>query len=177
MNTFDGRCGSCVHMNTNDYSGHKHICYCTYRGHYYSLDDRKCQYYEYDRYKDYYDLNHRWHVVSAIFKKLDLKDSYECIDILHSFRNNFLENNPNYRELLNEYDIVGPVIAECLTNDPDSKILCKRLVEFFLSDMLSLIKEEKYEEALNKYIEMINVLKLFYEKQIDEYQNIKQKAR
>ena len=139
MNTFDGCCGSCVHMNTNDYVGHKDHCYCTYRRQYYNLDERKCRYYEYDKYKDYYDLNHRWHV--------------------------------------NQYDIIGPIIAECLTNDPDSEILCKRLIEFFLSDILDLIHDNKNEEALGKYTEMINILRFFYDKQIVEYQSEKQKTR
>jgi len=177
MNTFDGCCGSCVHMNTNDYVGHKDHCYCTYRRQYYNLDERKCRYYEYDKYKDYYDLNHRWHVVTAIFNKLNLKDSYECINTLHSFRINYLDNNPKYKELLNQYDIIGPIIAECLTNDPDSEILCKRLIEFFLSDILDLIHDNKNEEALGKYTEMINILRFFYDKQIVEYQSEKQKTR
>ena len=50
MNTFDGRCGSCVHMNTNDYVRTKDHCKCTYRGQYYDLNEPKCRYYEYDKY-------------------------------------------------------------------------------------------------------------------------------
>ena len=41
MNTFDGCCGSCQHMNTNDYTRHKDHCYCTYRRQYYNLTENK----------------------------------------------------------------------------------------------------------------------------------------
>ena len=32
--TYDGCCGSCMYMNTNDYAGHKDHCCCTYREQY-----------------------------------------------------------------------------------------------------------------------------------------------
>ena len=58
--TYDGCCGSCIYMDTNNYTGHKDHCYCTYRRQYYNLTDRKCSYYRYDPNKDYDDLNRRW---------------------------------------------------------------------------------------------------------------------
>lgn len=163
MNTFDGCCGSCEHMNTNDYSGSKHICYCTYRGHYYSLDEPKCGYYRYDSRKDYYDLNHRWYIVGAILRKLGLSDNYECISTLHNFRINVLENDARYNDMLAEYDIVGPKIANLLEKDDYSKELCRKLIQVYLVNVLDFIREEKNNEALNLYIEMVNLLKTIYE--------------
>ncbi len=162
MNTFDGRCGSCVHMNTNDYVRTKDHCKCTMRGQYYDLNEPKCRYYEYDRYKDYYDLNHRWYIVTAIFTKLGLKDDYECISLLHNFRNNVLSKDSRYDSMLAEYDIVGPKIANLLLNDEESVDLCKRLVQVFLTRVLDKIKAGENEEALNLYIEMVNLLKVIY---------------
>lgn len=173
MDTYDGCCGSCINMNTNDYVGHKDNCYCTERRQYYNLHERKCRYYEYDKYKDYYDLNHRWHVVSAILQKLELKDSYECINILHNFRNNFIEKNEEYTHMLVLYDIVGPVIAECITNDEESYELCKKLCREFLLDVIFLIREGKNEEALSKYEKMISLLISIYKNDIIEYMNKK----
>lgn len=169
MNTYDGRCGSCVHLNTNDYVTTKDHCYCTYRRQYYDLNERKCSYYEYDRYKDYYDLNHRWHIVSAICNKLGLSDDYECVSLLHNFRVNFLEKNGQFDELLKKYDIIGPVLAECITNDRDSKVLCQKLIEVYLCPALDCIKSEQYVEALHKYLEMINTLYNIYSEKVDHY--------
>lgn len=162
MNTFDGCCGSCQHMNTNDYTRTKNHCYCTYRRQYYDLTERKCSYYKYDPYKDYYDLNRRWYIVSAIFKKLGLSDDYECISLLHNFRINVLEKDSRYKGFLEEYDIVGPKIAEELMNDPDAKEMSERLIQVFLDHVLDKIKEGKNDEALELYLEMVNFLKMIY---------------
>lgn len=169
MDTYDGCCGSCVHMNTNDFVGHKDHCYCTERRQYYDLHDRKCRYYEYDKFKDYYDLNHRWHIVSAIMGKLNLNDNYECVNLLHNFRKNFIENEEKYTHMLVLYDIIGPVIAKCLLEDDDSYELCKKLCRDFLIDIIFLIKEGHNDEALSKYEEMTNLLIRIYKDNIMEY--------
>ncbi len=163
MSTFDGCCGSCEYINTNNYTGHKDHCYCEYRKQYYNLTDRKCRYYKYDPYKDYYDLVHRWYIVSAIFQKLGLKDEYECISLLQNFRVNVLDKDPRYDSMLAEYDIVGPKIAEYLTKDSDSVELCKKLIQVFLVRVLDNIKLGQNDEALNLYIEMVNWLKKVYD--------------
>lgn len=162
MNTFDGCCGSCKHMNTNDYWHHKGNCYCTERRKYYNLTERKCSYYEYDPYKDYRDLNNRWYIVSAICKILGLSDNYECVSLLHNFRVNVLEKDTRYDDMLAEYDIVGPVIANLLKSDCESKELCKKLLQVYLIKVLELIKNGDNEEALNKYIDMVNLLRDIY---------------
>ena len=162
MRTFDGCCGSCENMNTNDYVRTKDHCYCTVRRQYYDLTEPKCRYYKYDRYKDYYDLNHRWYVVTAIFNKLGLTDNYECTSLLHNFRNNILANDPKYEVVLAEYDVIGPKIAKLLTEDENSVELCKRLLQFYLTRVLDYIKEEEYDKALAIYEEMVNLLKVFY---------------
>lgn len=163
MNTFDGRCGSCVHMNTNDYVRTKDHCYCTYRRQYYDLNDPKCRYYKYDRYKDYYDLNHRWYIVGAIINKLELSDKYECISLLHNFRNNVLAKDSRYEDVLAEYDIIGPKIAFLLESDSDSKEICKRLLQTYLVRVLDFIREKRNDDALNLYLEMVNMLKVIYD--------------
>ena len=157
MNTFDGCCGSCENLNTNDYVRTKDHCYCTVRRQYYDLREPKCRYYRYDRYKDYYDLNHRWYIVTVIFDKLGLKDEYECISILHNFRNDVLSKDPKYEEILGEYDIVGPEIAKLLAADENSLIVCKDLAQILLL-VLDNIKAGKNDEALELYIKMVNTL-------------------
>ena len=143
MDTYGGCCGSCVHLNVNDYVRTKDNCKCTLRGGYHDLHERACSKHEYDRYRDYYDLNRRWYIVSAICKKLGLSDNYECVSLLHNFRVNTLEKDERYNKVLAEYDIVGPSIAEMLLKDDDSKELCERLLQVYLVKVLDLIKENK----------------------------------
>ena len=168
--TYDGCCGSCEYMNTNDYVGHKDHCYCTYRRQYYNLTESKCRYYRYDSHKDYYDLNHRWHIVSAIFKKLGIIDlEYECINILENFRVNVLEKDEKYADVLREYDFIGPVLADFIVHDENSIDICKKICSTTLVNVLELIKQEKYDEALNNYINLVKLLKEYYKDKIDEY--------
>ena len=171
MYTYDGCCGSCVYMNTNDYVNHKDHCRCTYRNQYYNLTEPKCSHHKYDPNKDYYDLNHRWYIVSAIFDKLGLSTDYECISSLQYFRINFLDKDPRYTEILAEYDIDGPKIAAELMNDPNSQELCKKLLQTFLGFVLDRIREGNNEEALNLYLEMVNFLKSLYEVNFEKKQS------
>ena len=173
MNTFDGCCGSCENMNTNDYVRTKDHCYCTLRRQYYDLREPKCRYYKYDRYKDYYDLNHRWYVVTAIFNKLGLNDNYECTNLLHNFRNNVLAKDSRYDDILSEYDIVGPILAYRLMEDNESVELCKKLLQVYLTRVFDYVKEEQYDEALEIYIEMVNLLKVFYNVDVNENKHSK----
>ena len=163
MYTYDGCCGSCVHMNTNDYTGHKDHCYCTYRRQYYNLTESKCSYYKYDPNKDYYDLNHRWYIVSVICEVLGLSDDYECVSLLHNFRINVLEKDSRYNDILAEYDIIGPIIANLLKSDCESKALCQRLLQLYLTKVLNLIKNGNNVEALKEYLDMVNLLKDIYD--------------
>lgn len=162
MKTYDGCCGSCESMNTNDYVRTKDHCYCTIRKQYYDLTEPKCRYYKYDKYKDYYDLNHRWYIVGVIFNKLGLSDNYECINMLHNFRKDILEKDNKYFEILAKYDLVGPDIAKKLMEDENSEELCKKLLQTYLVRVLDNIRDEKYDEALELYIEMVSLLKIFY---------------
>ena len=173
LDTYDGCCGSCKWLNTNDYVRTKDNCKCTDRGGYHDLHERACYKYKYDPYKDYYDLNHRWYIVTAILNKLGLSDSYECISLLHNFRKNILEKDTKYNEILNEYDMVGPKIAEKIVEDADSVELCKRLLQVCLTNVLDAIKEENYDEALDLYIQMVNLLKVYFNIDVEEKTKVK----
>lgn len=105
---------------------------------------------------------YHWYIVSAICKKLGLSDDYECVSLLHNFRINVLEKDARYDEILREYDIVGPFLAQMIETDDESKELCERLLQVYLVKVLDLIKENKNDEALNRYIEMVNLLRTIY---------------
>ena len=71
--------------------------------------------------------------------------------------------------MLNQYDVVGPVIAKCILNDEDSQELCKKLSSDFLADIIFMLKEGNYEMAIEKYKKMIALLFRIYYKDITEY--------
>ena len=171
--TYDGCCGSCIHMNTNDYVGHKGHCYCTYRRQYYNLDESKCSYYRYDPNKDYYDLNHRWHVVSAVMQIF--QTSAECLGIteLHNFRIDVLEKDSRYEKMLQTYDVVGPFLANQLLHDHNAIQLCSKLLENWLKPVNSQIVKGNVEEAVHQYARMIDFMLMHYGNQFRIYCEIK----
>lgn len=167
--TYDGCCGSCIHMNTNDYVGHKDHCYCTYRRQYYNLTEKKCSYYQYDSSKDYYDLNKRWHIVSAILQVLPEAKAIPGMNLLSSFRVSFLEQNNRYDNALMIYDLIGPFLAMRIINDVKAVEICRELISGWLINIISLIEVEKNAEAFIMYAEMVDSLITRYHTEVDNY--------
>lgn len=171
--TYDGCCGSCVYMNTNDYVGHKDNCYCTYRRQYYNLKDSKCSYYRYDSNKDYYDLNHRWHVVSAVLQLLDCTDDALGIKALHDFRVDVLEKDSRFADVLQVYDVVGPFLANRLLHNPNAVLFSSVLVKRWLKPINLQVEEGEYDEAILKYARMIDSMAKHYGSQLAAYCRLK----
>ena len=171
--TYDGCCGSCVYMNTNDYVRHKDHCRCTYREQYYNLTEKKCQYYRYDPNKDYYDLNHRWHVVAAVLDILHTDATAEGIPLLARFRVDELEKEPAYEEVLRAYDVIGPYLARQLSMDPNAETAARLLLMYRLKPIEKLIEDGHNEQALEQYAEMIGELTERYYERFVEYCAVK----
>lgn len=164
MKTYGDQCGSCEHLNINDRVGFKYKC--TERGGYHTSEERSCYKYEYCDSRDYYSFwkreNSIWHIVTAICEILGLSDKYECVNYLHNFRFQVLDNDPVYRDMLREYDVVGPILADNLRKDPQAKEISRNLIKVYLLPVLDLIKCGEYDLAVNKYLEMVNLLKAIY---------------
>ena len=102
--------------------------------------------------------NSNWYIVTAIFSKLRLSDDYECVKVLHDFRENILENDSKYENMLYSYDLVGPIISQLVFNDPYAVELCKTLLQEYLGSMLDSIRANEYDEAVLRYEQMVEVL-------------------
>lgn len=173
MYTYDGCCGSCIYLNTNDYSSSKDRCRCTYREMYCNLKDSKCSYYRYDPNKDYYDLNHRWHIVSVIRAILPEAANLPGFDQLWNFRVSVLEKDQRYSAALTLYDIIGPFLARELTHDENREAVCAALLTEWIVAAASLVLKQKYQEALEKYAKMVDALSNHYSTQLQAYLKMK----
>lgn len=171
--TYDGCCGSCIHMNTDDYVGHKDHCYCTYRKQYYNLKESKCSYYCYDPNKDYYDLNHRWHVVSAVLQILQSSSESLGITELYNFRIEVLEKDDKFAKVLQTYDVVGPFLANRLIHDHNSVFICSMILERWLRPINSQVVIGKVDEAIHQYASMIDSMIRHYDAQFRTYCKLK----
>ena len=93
---------------------------------------------------------------------LKMSDNNPFINNMRNFRNNVLQKDEKYKDLLVEYDIVGPIIATNLSNDPLKYQIAANGFFKYIKPITILIKEKKNNEAINLYTEMTNKLKSFY---------------
>lgn len=93
---------------------------------------------------------------------LKMPDNNYYLETMRGFRNNILQKNPQYKKILVNYDIIGPKIAKALNNDPLKDKIAKIHFDKYIVEIVKLIVDKKYEDAVNLYIEMTNNLKNFY---------------
>jgi len=93
---------------------------------------------------------------------LKMPDNNVYLNTLRNFRKNFLQKDEKYREILVEYDIIGPIIAKNLNEDPLKYQIAVNTFYNYIKPIIKLIKENNNEEAISNYINMTNKLKFLY---------------
>jgi len=93
---------------------------------------------------------------------LGMDDNNIYLKTIREFRNNILQKNEKYKQLLVEYDIIGPKIAEALYNDPLKDKIAKIYFENSIIPITLLINNKEYDKAINLYSKMTLNLKNFY---------------
>lgn len=92
--------------------------------------------------------------VNSVLNKED--DCYE-LNAFRNFRDTYLkENEPS---LIEDYYRLAPQIVEKINNKNSNNRIYKKLWENHLKECLVLIEQQKNEEVLKKYINMIELLK------------------
>lgn len=97
-------------------------------------------------------------------------DNDPVMQKLRNFRDNVLQKNEEYYEILKLYDVIGPIIASNLYNDPEKELFTKDLYSV-LERITLLIDKNEHELAVEKYrimtlllINRYNLKHLFNEK-------------
>jgi hypothetical protein len=79
-------------------------------------------------------------------------DCYE-LQVLRSFRDNYLMQTPEGEALVARYYSEAPVIAECLTRSEDLEYAWSSI-----SRCVKLVEEREYEQAIRQYRDMFHNL-------------------
>lgn len=98
------------------------------------------------------------YITTIIVEILGYEDNCEVLNVLRNFRDTTLKTNVDYLPLLFEYDKVGPIICEYLRKEKNNYRFCLGLLQYFLIPCVKAIKEEKNEEAINIYQNMVMYL-------------------
>lgn len=157
-------CGSCYYLRDMRNDGHMFIGTSNEKGHCimqkscYYPDDDICSYY---KNKDTYVPGGGCFITTIICDMLGLDDKCSILEILRSFRNNVMQKDAKYKDILFEYDSVGPEIAKNIRDEEDLSLI-NGIVDFYILPTVSLVREKKYEEAVSKYITMTKSLESYY---------------
>ena len=173
MSRYYKQCGSCIHLEPETRSGFTY--YCNSKRRYMKLEDTclpgtffSPAMYEEDKGRDLEALYKRdnpsgvCYITTIMCEILGFPDNYKDLEILRNFRDNVLQRDLRYISILMEYDVIGPEIAKNLKNDENAINIAKNFTNYYIAPIIVLIEEKYYDEAIAKYVEMVNVLKNMY---------------
>ena len=90
------------------------------------------------------------------------QDNAPIMNNLRCFRDNVLQNDSKYYDILKEYDVIGPKLADCIRNDKDKEKMALGLYQNVLVPVANLISEKEYDKAVEKYYVMTLMLVNYY---------------
>ena len=102
------------------------------------------------------------YLTTIMCKILKMPDNNPILNTMRNFRSNVLQKNNKYKNILIEYDVIGPEIALNILNDPMRVKISVDCMYNYIKPIIKHINEENYELAISKYISMTNMLKNLY---------------
>lgn len=93
-----------------------------------------------------------------------LKLSYDNIYLstFKKFNETVLQQNDKYKDLMAEFNIISPMISECLLNDPLGRKVADYYFNKHIVDIFYYILNNETEIAIKEYKEMTYSLKQYY---------------
>ena len=99
------------------------------------------------------------YITTVVVSLLKDRDDGWILETLRKFRDNIMQKDYRYANLLLEYDAVGPQIADALMRLHPDDDYCVYICQGFLIPICRLIECEEYTQAVNMYIGMIKHLR------------------
>lgn len=93
------------------------------------------------------------------FNKPD--DCYE-LTIFRNFRDNWLLQQKNGKELIEEYYKIAPAIVTNIDSLQNPKLIYKEIWKFYLQPCLLYLEQGENEKCKKMYIKMVETLKQYY---------------
>lgn len=98
-------------------------------------------------------------ITTAICEYFNKDNNCYELTTLRRFRDNWLRNEYDGIDLINEYYEIAPKLVEKLNSLTDKDDIYNKLWIEYISICLEFIEEKKYQECKKKYIEMVEYLK------------------
>ena len=159
---YENQCGSCEYFNDQYYNKSYDMTLPDYvKGH---CTWYKCFYYPDDSCDHYIKRGTAGggcYITTIVCYILGYKDDCETLNNLRKFRNDILQKDEKYKEVLFSYDSVGPGIAYSIKKDYDknkNNYFASLIYSYYIEPISNLVTGGNREEAINKYMEMTNCL-------------------
>lgn len=90
---------------------------------------------------------------------LGYEDDCYVLNTLRDFRDNYMMQNEEYLPLLEDYNVVGPIISDKLSKDKDKDFNAKLMLYFYILPAIRCIKNNENDNAIELYKDMtINLM-------------------
>ncbi len=96
-------------------------------------------------------------ITTAVVEILGMKDDSPILESLRFMRGNHMQDNPEYRDLLMLYDVVGPVLAKAIKADENSRSVAEDIFTY-LKKATKFIALDCFDEAIQLYRDMTEAL-------------------
>jgi len=113
---------------------------------------RYCRNYSYDECPIYkYEETSGCYLTTIVCSILKKDDNNKILNTLRNFRDNTLQKNSKYYDILKAYDIIGPIISNKIANDNDKEIMSNYLYNTFLIPISNFLEDRNDEKAIESY--------------------------
>lgn len=97
-------------------------------------------------------------ITTSVCSFYEKQDNCEELTLLRNYRDTWLCNQKDGKNLIQEYYKIAPRIVQQIETSPHYAFYCRFLYHSFILPCISLIKKNKMDECKTKYVKMINFL-------------------
>ena len=129
-------------MSCPYYTFRQNDYYCSKNANYVNSDTyyKYCRKYDYDDCPIYKreDSTSGCYLTTIVCSVLAKEDDNKVLNSLRNFRDNTLQKNEKYYDILKAYDIIGPKISDNINQDKDRFIMANYLYETFFKTNIKI---------------------------------------
>ena len=105
---------------------------------------------------------HGYYVVTAITEILELDSNNQYMESFKYLRDVVLPEMPYYHQFIEEYETIGPELADRLREDTDGRDFAEYLRVYFLERFVSQFLSNNVDNAVATYSLMLGIIKERY---------------
>ncbi len=148
-------CSDCDFMDLKDVNKYGE-CYCSKMRHYYKKSDPACHHFQ--KNGKYIGSDSHCYITTCVCSILKEEDTSDTMQTIRFLRDTYMKKEVDCYSILREYEVVGPIIAKRVLADPNKETVAKIVKRDYLDKCVEEIKEKKYDEAIDRYIDLTNSL-------------------